>query len=540
MTDLLTEEPGLLEQTPELAPVPLPLPSEPVPVSSDVAKHVVQGTSTLGAAVFVERGASFLANVLAARLGGAHVFGAYSLGITTANNISTYAAGGIGTTATRFSGKYPYDSGSYRVFAQVMATISLLSAALAALALTFGAGPIARLLHATELTGLLRWAGITAAGMVLLECARGFFVGQRRLLALAALSVLVGVGMIGSLPAVSLTHRPVLMVISHGAVTLTSVALCGLLAARLHLLPPAGTRPSIGFLPLLREVWGYGLIQLSGLVSANVAGWWITAMVARGDTTLLQISFFAVASQLRNLIGLFPALLTEGSFAAMATPDGSGESVPHRVMALCTYASTFVSFVIASVAAITAPLVLRLIYGRSFTMAALAVSVGVGVAVVQMGNAPPSARLSVVSIRSTAVINSVWALFTAAVGTALMLHGGTAAGAMGVFMAAHVLIAAMVLIGLARRDRLPAGMVPLFIVSTVATVALALLAVYRASHAGLTGSVSALMALVACAACLWMYRLGKAHGWLPSKAMLQSLVRRVAPFARRNSTRESR
>lgn len=308
---------------------------------------------------------------------------------------------------------------------------------------------------------------------------------------------------------------------------------CCALAARLHLLPPAGARSGIAFLPLLREVWGYGLIQLSGLVSANVAGWWITALVARGDTTLLQISFFAIASQLRNLIGLFPALLTEGSFAAMATPDDSRESVPHRVMALCTYASTFVSFAIAAIAAIAAPLVLRLVYGTSFTMAALAVSVGVGVAVIQMGNAPPSARLSVVSIRSTAVINTAWALFTAAVGTVLMLHGGSAAGAMGVFMAAHVLIAAMVLIALSRRDRLPSGMVHLFLVSTSATVLLALLATYRAAHAAMSGTITGMMLLIACAAMLWLYRLGKAHHWIPSRAMLQALVERV-PFLRRH------
>ncbi len=519
----LLEEPGSLEQPTDPAPVPVPL-------SSDVAKHVVQGTSTLGAAVFVERGASFLANVLSARLGGAHVFGAYSLGITTANNISTYAAGGIGTTATRFSGKYPYEGGSYRVFAQVMATISLLSAALAALALTLGAGPIAHLLRAENLTGLLRWAGITAAGMVLLECARGFFVGQRRLLALAALSVLVGVGMIGSLPLVALTHRPVLMVISHGAVTLTSVALCCMLGKKLQLLTPSNTHASIPFGTLLREVWSYGLIQLSGLVSANVAGWWITALVARGDASLLQISFFAVASQLRNLIGLFPALLTEGSFAAMATPDDSTDSVPQRVMALCTYASTVVSFIIAALVAVAAPLVLHLMYGKSYTMAALAVSVGVGVAVIQMGNAPPSARLSVVSIRSTALVNTVWAIFTAVVGTLLLLHGGTAAGAMAVFMAAHVVIAAMVLIALHRRDRIPAGLVELFLVSTGATVALSLLAAYRAHHVNLTGRITALMAAVALAAGLWMYRLGKAQQWLPSRAMMQALTRRLPWF----------
>lgn len=532
MTPAVFDEPQLADSTLEHAPAMSALPPE-------VAKHVVQGTSTLGAAVFVERGASFLANVLAARLAGASVFGAYSLGITTANNISTYAAGGIGTTATRFSGKYPYSGGSYRTFAQVMATISLLSAVLAALALTLGAGPISRLLHQPNLAGLLQWAGITAAGMVLLECARGFFVGQRRLVALAALSILVGLGMLIILPSMATTHHPAAMVISHGAITLTAVALCCVFAARLHLLPPAGVVSQINFLHLLREVWSYGLIQLSGLVSANLAGWWVTALVARGDPSLVQISFFAIASQLRNLIGLIPSLLTEGSFAVMASPGEDGDTVSRRVMALCTYASTAVSLLIAALTIIVAPLLLRLMYGRSYQSAALAVSVAVGVAVIQMGNAPPSARLSVVSIRFTAVTNTVWAVFTAALGTFLMLHGGSAAGAMGIFMLAHIVIAVMVLAILQQRDRLPAGMVQLFTVSTTAVALLSGLALYRANHPALLLQVTAGMFAVAVLAAVWLHLLGKRHNWLPSREMLLAVRRRVGGmtgklFARRS------
>ena len=526
MSPVLAEEPHLADEVMESAPVAGALPA-------GVAEHVVKGTSTLGAAVFVERGASFLANVLAARLAGASVFGAYSLGITTANNISTYAAGGIGTTATRFSGKYPYDGGSYAVFARVMATISLASAALAAIALSLGAGPIARLLHKPDLANLLQWAGITAAGMVLLECARGFFVGQRRLLALAALSLLVGLGMLGVIPVMAMTHRPGAMVISHGAITLTSVALCCLLAARLHLLPPHGEVSKIAFLPLLREVWSYGLIQLSGLVSANVAGWWVTALVARADPSLIQISFFAIASQLRNLIGLIPSLLTEGSFAMMASADEDGQTVSRRVMALCTYASTAVSFLIAALTAIVAPLILQLMYGRSYGMASLAVSVAVGVAVIQMGNAPPSARLSVVSIRSTAVLNTVWALFTAGVGTLIMMRGGSAASAMAVFLAAHIVIAMLVLVVLYRRDRLPAGMIQLFLVSTGAIVLLATLAAYRAQDAHHQVRVTALMCAVTAVTMLWLYQLGKRRDWLPSREVLQTLLQRVGGLQRK-------
>src|ERR1039457_3343765 len=79
-------------------------------VPAHVAKRLIGGTSTLGTSICVERGFGFLANILAARLGGASTFGAYSLAITAANNMSTSAAAGIGSTAARFSGKYPLGS----------------------------------------------------------------------------------------------------------------------------------------------------------------------------------------------------------------------------------------------------------------------------------------------------------------------------------------------------------------------------------------------------------------------------------------------
>ncbi len=47
----------------------------------------------------------------------AHPRLAYSLAISTVNNISWYAAGGIGSTAVRFSGRYSRDSAGYRTLA---------------------------------------------------------------------------------------------------------------------------------------------------------------------------------------------------------------------------------------------------------------------------------------------------------------------------------------------------------------------------------------------------------------------------------------
>src|SRR5205085_6613434 len=134
-------------------------------------------------------------------------FGAYALGISTANNISTYAAGGIGSTAVRFSGKYSYGSAGYATLARALAIVSMVSAAIAMIALWVGAAPIAHLLHKESLTSMLRWASVSAGGIILLECARGFFVGQRRLPALLLLSVLVGVGMVTLLPLTAAMHN---------------------------------------------------------------------------------------------------------------------------------------------------------------------------------------------------------------------------------------------------------------------------------------------------------------------------------------------
>ena len=95
-----------------------------------------------------------------------------------------------------------------------------------------------------------------------------------------------------------------------------------------------------------------------------------------------------MASQFRNLAGLVPGLLTEGSFATMATEveseAGDGASMPHRLMAVCTFAATAVSMALAAGGIVLAPWLLRLMYGRAYGGAALAVAVGLSVAVLQM------------------------------------------------------------------------------------------------------------------------------------------------------------
>ncbi|MDE1175570.1 MAG: oligosaccharide flippase family protein [Edaphobacter sp.] len=539
---LLTAEPPVNEVLIETVAEEASSAPESHAVSREVTRHILAGTSTLGIAVVIERGATFAANIMSARFAGAAVFGAFSVGISTANNISTYAAGGIGATATRFSGKYPYGSDRYTTFAQVLGSISLISAAVAACVLFFGAPLIAHVLHKESLTGLLRWASLPAAGMLLLECARGFFVGQRRLLALALLSLLVGIGMVAFLPAAALSKAPARMVATHGAVTLSAVIVCLVLAKPLGLLIKGSGSPT-HFASMLREVWGFGLIQLSGLLSANLAGWWITALVARGDSTLVEMGFFAIASQLRNLTGILPALMTEGSYAAIASPDEEHTHMPQRVMALCTFASTAVSFTLASLGIILIPWMLRLVYGPRYAGASVAAAIGMSVAVLQMSNTPPSARVSVVSIKAVAAINTLWAVLTAAGGTLLMLRWGDAAGAMAVFFLAHVITSCLIFLVLARKDHLPKGLLSLFALSTGGVIALSALAVLRERLGDHSLSITAAMCLIAILCTCILYLLAKKHAWMSSlssiRTHLSSLTATVRGFVLKAAGRKA-
>lgn len=499
----------------------------PYGLPGHVTRNLVTGTSALGLGVVLERGMGFTANVLAARFGGVATFGAYSLAISTANNISTYAAGQIGSTAARFSGKYQYGTSGYRTLAGALVIVSGLSALMGAVGLWFAADPIAHLLGKQSLTELLRWAAISAAGIILLECARGFFVGQRRLAALILLSTLVGLGLITLLPFAAFLHSPIRMIVSQGIVTTGAVITCLLLARPLGLLPPRTESVPVPLRPVLREVWSFGFVQLAGLVGANLAGWWLTTLVARADSSLIQMSFFAVASQLRNIAGLAPGLLTESSYAVMADPDGETTRTPHNVMALCTYAATFASLMLATVGMVIMPWALSVIWGRSYGAGAVTASIGLAIAVMHMGNAPAAARLSIVSIRITGILNTIWALVVAVAATVFLLHGGTAATGMLIYFFAHLLSAGLVLITLTRKDTVPSGMLSVLSISACTTTTLVALAYYRASHSTFAPVTTLGMIVVSAFALFTLYLLGKRHQWLPTSAAVRRGVHLV-------------
>jgi O-antigen/teichoic acid export membrane protein len=503
--ELALETNGKASGEPEKAP----------PMPTHVAKDLVHGTSALGLGLLIERGFGFLANLLAARLGGASVFGAYSLALTTATNISSYAAGGIGSTAVRFSGRYSRDSAGYPTLTRVLSIISLVSAAAAAAVLWAGAAPIARLLGKQSLTGLLDWAALSAAGIILLECCRGFLVGQRRLPAILLLSLTVGIGLLALLP-FSSRIGPVPMIASQAAVALGAVTLCVLFYRPLGLAAPHIKVGPVPLSPMLREVWSFGLVQLAGLVGMNAAGWWLTTLVARSDTSLVQMGFLAISHQLRNVVGLAPGLLTESSLAVMAQGESGVEKTPDQVMAVCTLATTFVSLLLAGLGMAGVSWGLKLLYGNTYGGAATAIALALATAVIHMGSSPASARLSIVSIKMTGVINTVWAVLVASGATLFFFIGGNAWKGALIYLVAHLVSAALVLGYLNQRRVVPDGMNRVFALGVLASVVLAALAFWRFERPEWTSAITCAMLLISGATLTLLGRLGRRRGWVPS------------------------
>jgi O-antigen/teichoic acid export membrane protein len=485
---------------------------------------IARGTSALGLALLVERGLGFLSNALAARWGGAATFGAYSLAITTANNISSYAAGGIGSTAIRFSGKYPRQHASYATFCRALLVMSLLSAGVAAFGSWAAAPTLARLLGRPDLRGLLGWAGLSAGGMILLECCRGFLVGQRRLAALTLLSTIAGIGMISLLPAASL-GGPVRMIVFHGSIAVTAVCVCLLSSRALGPAPTASVRPSEPLGPMLWAVWSFGLIQLAGLIGMNAAGLWLTSLIVRADTSMVQMGFFAVAHQFRNIVALAPTLLTESGFAVMAHEEERG---PDGVMAACTFATTWVSLSVAGPGLLLIPWALPILYGSSYAPALPVVAVALATAVVHMSAAPAFARLGLLSIRLSGMINTLWAVNVAAAGAIVLLwadvqgHGAAWEGAL-IYLGAHLLSNIIGLTALVRRRCVPKGMIATMSIGMGAALLLAVLAPYRTAGSGRLPLMSGVLILAVAFAAL--LRIGYHHRWLPSLESIRSLLR---------------
>ena len=442
----------------------------------NVISLLVAGGSALGIATVAERGLGFIANLAAARIGGAPVFGAYSVAMTTANNIASYAGAGIGNTANRFSGDYPYGHSGYRGLLKALATVSLGSAALASVVLWFTAGPLAQhLLRNPALTPLLRLAAISAGVIILLECLRGFLIGQRKFVALVAVCILSGGGLIAVLP-LAASRGPSTMVIAQASVALSAVAACVLFARKLRLSPPANTGEDLG--PRAAEVLRFGFVQLGSMIGLNAAGWWIASLVARADVTLVQMALYSAAVQMRNMSAMPSWLISQTAYAQLTEASGKQYGGPGRVTLLSTVLATIIALMVAGPAAALMPWIVPHLYGKSFAGAELAASLAVITGLVHMSGAPAANRLTVVSLRLTAIINTLWALVVVGLGT-WWLRGGGADQAIASFLAAHVFSALAVLVGLISLSAAPRQLIQVSTPAVLAAILLTYLAWLR-------------------------------------------------------------
>jgi O-antigen/teichoic acid export membrane protein len=442
------------------------------PSRPSLGRLLFSGSSALGIATIAERGLGFLANLAAARIGGTQVFGAYSVAMTTANNIASYAGAGIGNTANRFSGDFPYGHAGYRGLQKGLARVSLGSAALASAVLWFAAEPLARsLLRNPVLTPLLRLAAVSAGAIILLECLRGFLVGQRMFGALFALCILSGGGLVAVLPAASM-RGPSPMVIGQAAVALGAVFLCVIFSRRLGYSPPraGGKEDGPGPADLVR----FSLVQLASMVGINAAGWWIASMVARADTSLVQMGLYSVASQLRNMSAMPSWLISQTAYAQLSETGGKHYGGPGRVTLLSTIAATAVSLMIAGPLAALMPWIVLHLYGQGFAGAELAGTLAVVTGLVHMSGAPAANRLTVVSLRLTGFINGAWAVLVIGFGTWLVPRGG-AGEATASFLGAHLFSLVAVLVALLRLNAVPREMVTVSVPPFVAAMFMAVL-----------------------------------------------------------------
>jgi O-antigen/teichoic acid export membrane protein len=474
---------------------------------------LARGGATLGAATFLERGFGFLANLLAARAAGPHSFGAYSIVLSTAGTVASYAGANIGSTATRFSGQFPAGSKGYRTFFRTLILVSLGSAALGMLVMFAGAGPFARVLLRNEgLVSVLRVAALSAGALILLECCRGLLVGQQRFQGLLVLSVVSGVGMLLILPAAAHIGAWA-MIGGHAVVAILAVAACVLMARQLGIIPTAGGGDATAG-PNARTIVTFGMVQLSAIIGLNIATTWLAALIARSDTSLLQMGVYAVANQFRGLASIVPGMLAQLTYPLLTAESGRNYGGPDRVLLVNTFLSTSLAVGFAGAIVVFLPWILPYLYGQSYTGAVVPSALLLATAVCHMGGTAAANRLSIVNLRALGIINTMWAMLIILLGIWLVPFAG-ATGAAAAFLIAHLASALAVLAVLRSSSALPQGVLGLSLTGIAAAAVFAYLAYLRSTH---PLQQTALMCALLGALMVFMFTLlqfGWRQGWLP-------------------------
>jgi O-antigen/teichoic acid export membrane protein len=491
---------------------------------SGLLNSLVTGAGALGLALGIERGGSFFANVLAARLGGAQIFGAYSIALTAANNVAWYVGAGIGDTASRFIAEHQRGTPSYRTVIRCLLVIACVSAAVAAVLLLAGAEPMARLLlRNASLAGPLRVAALSSVAFVFLECCRGIFIGTRSFGRQLVLSTCVGIGLLAVVPQAAKLGASQMLARQSGAVLLAVLIAFILILRDRH--TPQRTEVRETEAPRLGRVWKFGLMQLGGVAGMNAAGWWTASLVARWDVSLLQVAFYVVATQLRNVSSLVPSLVQHGNFAYFTDEGARHHGGADRVITVSSYVSSVLATICSGIAVIAIPWILSRFYGKDYVRAEFPAVLAVATLLVHFGVAPAASRLMIVSPFSAGVVNAIWAVFVVVTAT-LVIPSTGALGATATLFVAHVLSMFMVVATLWKLSALPAGVLMLAILDTATASLTGLLGWTRVLHPQYAVGIDFLVLGMTAAVSWYLLRLGQAKGIFPKTINLAALLRR--------------
>ena len=474
-------------------------------------KFLLYGSATLGIAVGVERVAGFVSASLAARIAGPQTFGAYSVALATAGTIAAYAGAGIGTTANRFSGQYPLGSAGYAKFFRTLTLIAVVSCLLAALLMFAAATPLARwVLHNDSLIPLFRIAAVSSGAMVLLECYRGLLIGQRKIQSLLAIALISGIAIVLLLPFMARIGA-FAMIGAQASVALIALCCYALFAKRLGIAPTKTLAPGG---PGIRPIIKFGIVQFGAFAGISIATWGLASLVARSDPSLTQMGFYAVSNQLRGLAVIAPGLLTQIVYSVLTNESGLEYGGAQHVLLSSTIMTTLLVVLVGGFAMTVLPWILVAAYGRSYASAELPILLLLATAIIHMSGQAASQRLSIVRLRATAVINTLWAVLLLVFGFLLIPKYGATGAALG-FLAAHTISNILVTISLYRQNDLPKGFLSSAAVTFLCTAAMVSIGYSRAAKIFPNGSGTFLMALAWLLALVAVAIIGMKHDCFP-------------------------
>ena len=145
-------------------------------------------------------------------------------------------------------------------------------------------------------------------------------------------------------------------------------------------------------------------------------------MMARSDPILIQLGFFAIASQIRYISGFGPSLLGQTSFSLPTDEGGSEYGSASIVLTRSTFLASLFSVVTGGIGTLAIHRAIGLFYGRSFAGAEAAAIFGIGTAVVHMSSAPAAATPSIVSVLAAGSMNVGWAVIVVVVAILFLAH----------------------------------------------------------------------------------------------------------------------